>query len=698
MEILFNIHVTLLFYNIVKKRSSSDMKKRIFLSIAAAGSVAIAEPVDIGDIDVDATMSTSQIRDVAGEEVQNADVGAALTRNTSSVSLIRRSAVANDIVVRGLKKDNIAVTIDGMKIYGACPNRMDPPVSHILANNIESIELAEGPFDVTVQGAMGASVKVNTLEPTGEFSGDMNLGLGGWDYRKLSTWLTGGMGDFRFALSLSTESAGQYEDGSGNDFAQQQDDYTASHPSAKGMAYKPQYRELDSYTKSTMMGKIYWDITDEQTLKVSYTANRSEDVLYPNTPMDADYDDSDLFDSEWEIRNLSAWSDKLTLHYFHTEVDHPMSNRYRLSSNTKGVIKHWLTTEVDGGRIENALHIGEHSIVAGADYSLRNWDGKYYKNDNPFSASRYHSIYDVDTEGVGVYIKDRFQSGAFVWDIGGRYDHISIDTPRAGDAEPQYDLFSANIMLHYAMNDELKLFAGIGSGNRVPDGKELYYRNKMGIMIGNDKLDAVQNYEIDAGFEYASNAMALKFKAFYNYLQDDILYNSTAQTIMGKKYGRYENMDAWIYGIQIDGSYTIDDSLYVDASLTWMQGEKKDPLTGQSDTDLPEIPPLRFIAGINYLPDAYTTLRAEVQTSARWDRIDSDNGEQELGGWGVLNLNINRKIGEHFEITAGIDNLFDKDYIVSNTYKDLTLVTGGDQTMLLHEPGRYAYVNLRYKF
>ena len=134
MEILFNIHVTLLFYNIVKKRSSSDMKKRIFLSIAAAGSVAIAEPVDIGDIDVDATMSTSQIRDVAGEEVQNADVGAALTRNTSSVSLIRRSAVANDIVVRGLKKDNIAVTIDGMKIYGACPNRMDPPVSHILAN------------------------------------------------------------------------------------------------------------------------------------------------------------------------------------------------------------------------------------------------------------------------------------------------------------------------------------------------------------------------------------------------------------------------------------------------------------------------------------------------------------------------------------------------------------------------------------
>jgi outer membrane cobalamin receptor len=99
-------------------------------------------------------------------------------------------------------------------------------------------------------------------------------------------------------------------------------------------------------------------------------------------------------------------------------------------------------------------------------------------------------------------------------------------------------------MLHYAMNDELKLFAGIGSGNRVPDAKELYYRNKMGITIGNDKLDAVQNYEIDAGFEYASNAMALKFKAFYNYLQDDILYNSTAQTIMGKKYGRYENMDA----------------------------------------------------------------------------------------------------------------------------------------------------------
>jgi len=40
----------------------------------------------------------------------------------------------------------------------------------------------------------------------------------------------------------------------------------------------------------------------------------------------------------------------------------------------------------------------------------------------------------------------------------------------------------------------------------------------------------------------------------------------------------------------------------------------------------------------------------------------------------------------------------DKAYALSNTYKDLTLVTGGGDAMLLNEQGRYGYVNVKYKF
>ena len=62
-------------------------------------------------------------------------------------------------------------------------------------------------------------------------------------------------------------------------------------------------------------------------------------------------------------------------------------------------------------------------------------------------------------------------------------------------------------------------------------------------------------------------------------------------------------------------------------------------------------------------------------------------------------MKVKHAINTSFEVTAGIDNLFDKTYAVSNTYQDLTLLSDGSGVfMLLNEPGRYYYVNAAYKF
>jgi len=44
--------------------------------------------------------------------------------------------------------------------------------------------------------------------------------------------------------------------------------------------------------------------------------------------------------------------------------------------------------------------------------------------------------------------------------------------------------------------------------------------------------------------------------------------------------------------------------------------------------------------------------------------------------------------------------VFDKTYAVSNTYKDLILLPtiGNNEVMLLNEPGRYVYANLKVTF
>ena len=264
------------------------MKLKI-LSIAI-GSLLLAQPlwseeeVEFPTIIVEGT----RLSDVSGKDVKSADLAEALTKRVAGISLVRRSGIANDIILRGQKKDNINVLIDNAKVYGACPNRMDPPISHVLTNNIESIEITEGPYDVENFGTLSGAVKITTREPEAGFSGEASLNVGSWDYRKGSLTLSGGGDKVRILASASKETSEQYEDGDGNTFAEQIANYSGS--STTGPNYKEKYRDMDAYSKQTFMGKLYVDITENQELALSYTANRSDDVLYPSSKMDALYD------------------------------------------------------------------------------------------------------------------------------------------------------------------------------------------------------------------------------------------------------------------------------------------------------------------------------------------------------------------------------------------------------------------------
>jgi len=266
------------------------MRKGIYLSLACAVSIYAAE-AELGTIDVEAKVDTEVVKDVHGEDIKSADLAEALFKQSPSVSMVRRSGIANDIIVRGQKKDNINVTIDGAKIFGACPNRMDPPVSHVLTNNIDYIEINEGPYNVEDFGVLSADVKIHTIKPEKEVHGDINAGFGGWGYKKGAFSISGGNDTIRFLLSGSAETSGQYKDGDGNDFAGQIQREIDAGKAIPGAQYQDKYKDMDAYSKKTVMAKLFWNIADNQELRLSYTGNRSDDVLYPSSKMDAMYDE-----------------------------------------------------------------------------------------------------------------------------------------------------------------------------------------------------------------------------------------------------------------------------------------------------------------------------------------------------------------------------------------------------------------------
>ncbi len=665
------------------------IKKSIYLSVLCCFALQAEE---LESITVETSIETEVIKDVSGEDIKSADLGEALFKQSPSVSLVRRSAIANDIRIRGQRKDDISVTIDGAKIHGACPNRMDPPISHVLTNNVDFIEINEGPFNVEEFGVLSADVKVHTLKPTEEFKGELNLGAGSFGYKKGAFSLSGGTDTVKFLISGSEETSEQYEDGNGDDFAGQiQREITAG-----TVPVLTQYtnKNMDAYTKQTLMAKLFWNITDNQELRFSYTANRSDNILYPSSKMDAISDDSNIYNIEYIAKNWGAYSKELSIQAYHSDVEHPMSTLYRDSGATT-YMTHTLTTEVQGVKIKNSFDVSNHTITMGMDYSVRNWDGGYYKNDVPIPAMNFNSIHDVDTTNTAIFLSDSINMDKLTLNMGLRYDMTDVTSASTTPIQQSnnYDDINGYILAKYQATDSIKYFAGIGKSTRVPDAKELYWMSMGGTAIGTPNLNHTVNYEADMGVEMKFENSSIKAKVFYSKLQDYIAYNAD------NAINKYENVDATLYGFTLSGSYIATDSLYFDYGMSYQKGVKDSPLTGQTDTDMPDIAPFKLTSSVNYDWDSSLNIRAEVVVSDAWDVIDNENGEQNIDAYGVLNLKATKTFGKGFELTIGVDNVLDETYATSNTYKDLILLTiPGNDVMLLNEPGRYFYTNLKYKF
>jgi iron complex outermembrane receptor protein len=654
-----------------------------------------AETAQMGKVTVEAEINKEIVKDVSGSEIKSADLAEALEKKIPSINIIRRSGIANDILLRGQKRDNINIIIDGTKVCGACVNRMDPPTSHILTNNIDTVEVSEGPFDVENFGTLSGLVNIRTIKPTKALKGSISANVGSWNYRKLAGKISGGNDRVKVLVSASTESSDQYKDGNGDDFVGQIAKNIAAGVAPAMAQYQPKYQNMDAYTKSTLMTKLFVDITENQEMRLSYTANRSDDVLYPSSKMDALYDDSNIYNFEYFISDLSKYAKKITLQLYQSDVDHPMSTKYRMMG-AKNYKTHALTTKMQGAKLKNRFDLAGIDWTVGLDTSKRNWDGHFEMNGKPMlkNGKLVKTLDDVDTTDAGLFLKGKQTMNNTDLEYGLRYDRARVETDRKGEPDNDYDSLTGNIFATIHADETLTYFAGVGKSTRVPDARELYLV-MMGKHFGTPNLDQTKNYEVDLGIEKIFERFSIKTKFYYSMLKDYIAYNAS------KKQNSFENVDAKIYGAEVSGNIIATDTLYLDYGLSYKRGKKEDPLSGQHETNMPDMRPFKANIALNYDYDDATTARLAFVGATRWDKVDYENGEQELPGYGVLNFKASHTFARDFKLTAGVDNLLDKTYAVTNTYKDLVLLTAGngvDNVMLLNEPGRYFYLQGSYNF
>ncbi len=669
------------------------MKTFTLLSMAAVAALA-TEPVMIQKITVEADGDKTEAKSISADDMvkfsRQSDLGEMLSQTLPEITHVRNSGVGNDIILRGFRKDNLNVTIDDAKVCGACPNRMDPPAMHVSSSQIASVEVQEGPFDVTQFGSLGGKINVVTKDPEKGLHGEVSATLGSYDYRKISTVLEGGNDAVAALVGFSRETSGQYKDGEGRTLTEQTDNLLPGMPALHPQEYKAAYKDMNAYDRNNFWTKIVGRVGDNQKLTLSYFGDRADDVLYPRYKMDAQVDDTDMFNVKYELLNLSDYSDELKIEGYHSKVKHVMGTDFRVGmAPMYTVMVAPVEATIKGASIENTLTLAGTKVSVGLDGSIRNWDGTKGPKSNPQMSVL---LPDVDTKNIALYAKASKTVGNYDISGGVRYDDTSIDADQnlnANAHDKEYNNISANLMAKYNYTPSTNVFVGIGQSIRVPDAKELYWPGN-GV---HDNLDETKNREIDLGAEHTAGNFHVKGTAFYSDLKDFIYqYKNGADTTT------WANIDARIIGFDLQADYLLNNDWRVESGMAYQKGTKKDPSQlNQTDKDMAEIPPMKGRVALVF-DDAVNYAMAEW-IGARFQTIDSDNGEKEIAGYGILNLKYGHDFQNGFSVMAGINNFFDRTYAVNNGYIGNELITGdGVDPLVLNEPGRNFYATLSYKF
>ena len=81
------------------------------------------------------------------------------------VRMIQRANFAAEPVVRGYQGGQISLTIDGMPVYGACVDKMDPASSYVEPENLAAVEVSKGASDLGRGSQIGGAVDLVTERP-----------------------------------------------------------------------------------------------------------------------------------------------------------------------------------------------------------------------------------------------------------------------------------------------------------------------------------------------------------------------------------------------------------------------------------------------------------------------------------------------------------------------------------------------------
>lgn len=665
-------------------------KSAIILSLAALSALAAENTMNMGSIKTKTSADDgTQVTSTQLENTKSTDLAKTLSENSPDITFKRTTGAGQDIFVRGFGYEDVNIEIDNTKLYGACPNHMDPPLAHISSSEIEDISVERGPFDVTSFGNLGAKVDVKTKSPTPGVHGNADAKYGSYDYQNYSGRAAYGSKYVDLEAGADYASQKPYEDGSGQNIVDGQ-----SSP-----AYKSGTDDTDLYKTYGYYLKGKLKPLDTLEIGADVGIHKTDQALYPGKAMDGVKDNTTRAKGSMAFLDLGSFSDRLELSLYTNEVDHDMDNYSFRMIAAPMAAKTITQSYTNGFNVANQKAYEDFTIEYGANGYTR-----HHKADmNRVNTGASMQMLDGKVNDVGGYVDGKIPFDSNLVSIGVRYDQLNFKnesqniaaltmTHGSFDDSRDENTLGGYLKLDHYLGENGKIYGGVGRSYRAPTPVELYIVAQSGTWVGNPNLNLTQNDEADLGAEFNNDTFSANASVFYSSLKDYI-YPVAVTTMsptgpMGRK--TYQNIDANIYGGMVGGGYNLTQTINVKAAVSYQVGEKD----SGTDKDLVDIPPLKTITSLNY-DDGMIDGSLEWIAAATQDKVDSTLNQPEVAGWGILNLRGGYEPIKNLELSAGIENLLNQTYALSTSFDINPL---NPTTYIVNEPGRTFYIGGNYKF
>jgi len=637
-------------------------------------------------------LQATEARESAGR-----DVGEALTR-INGLWKIRKGGIANDVILRGFSGKDLNVLIDGQRVYGACPNHMDPAAFHIDFSEVDRVDAAKGPFDIRNQGSLGGVLNIVTRNPSAGVHGSVILSSGAYGYYNPSATFSYGRGQISVLGGFSYRRSRPYADASGQLFTSYAN-------------YLPGAGETAAFKAGSGWAKVSYAPKAGHLVLLSYTRQEADDVLYPYLMMDAIYDNTDRVNLTYEIAPARGAFKALRLNTNFSQVRHWMTDAFRVTSLDKPrdySMGTFASTSVVGAKVEaDTLH-----WTFGLEAYERGWEARTELAGMAYAEQ--NSIPDVASNALGGFVDYRTDlSAGLSLTAGGRLDvartradsllantdlYFAYHSTRSVSASDVYP--SGHVQLTYAISPSLDLSVGAGHTVRVPDARERYFALKRAgsDWVGNPELAVSRNTGLNVSLSYRTGAFLLKGDAYHSSVLDFVTVTdrtkvNTVPGIMNAMARSYENVDARISGGEVEGTWTFARSWSLSTSLAYVRGTR--PLATETGTvrgNLPEIPPLNWRSVLRYDTGRFWG-EIEGIVAARQSKVDTALQELATPGHELFNARLGVTVMD-VRIWAGLNNVFDVRFAEHLSYFRDPFRSG----VRVYEPGRNLFINVDYRF